>query len=104
MTPHAICATGFGRGSPLGQGWLDHRAIVDVPTGNKPLLDSSSFALDEGVAGMLITLTIAAGAAQAIHDAGIPVVVYWPCIKSGEQPGGTQRRPKRRRATEQSPH
>jgi predicted amidophosphoribosyltransferase len=89
-------------GHSLGQGWLDHRAIVDVPTGNKPLhLIPAPSRWTRAWRGMLITPTIAAGAAQAIHDAGIPVVVVpalhqkWGSSQAGLS--GDQRRQSRNR-------
>lgn len=88
-----LCKAGYS----LGQGWLDHRALVDVPTGNKPLhLVPAPSQWTRAWRGMLITPIIAAGAAHAIHEAGVPVIVVpalhqkWGSTQAGLS--GKQRR------------
>lgn len=63
-------------GYALGAGWLEHRSIVDVPTGNKPIhVVPAPSQWTRAWRGMLITPTIADGVAQALRSAEVPACV-----------------------------
>lgn len=66
----------FRAGYTLGQGWLAARTLVDRPIGSMPLLVvPAPSQWTRSWRGLMITPTIARGAATAIVEAGIDAVV-----------------------------